>query len=79
LQYTEAAEAEFWDTYKKYAEVYTLSKEEETKWHNAVEGLINEYVEEIAAKGYPAREALDLMRKVVSDYQKSTKNDSENE
>jgi len=73
LQIAEVEESNYWDTYGKYAEVYTLSEEEEEKWCNAVANVVNNYVEETAAKGYPAREALELMRNVVSDYLKNTK------
>jgi TRAP-type C4-dicarboxylate transport system substrate-binding protein len=69
-QELEAEEEGYWEALSKKAEVYTLSKEEEAKWRNVAAPIINEYVEEIAAKGYPAKEALELMRKVVSDYQK---------
>ena len=63
-------EKSLWETVRKKLDVYTISKEEETKWRKAILGVTDSYVTDIAAKGYPAKEALDLMRKVVNENKK---------
>jgi putative cardiolipin synthase len=44
---------------------YTISPEELARWKKAVVEVDDKYVAGLAAKGYPAKEALDSMRKVV--------------
>jgi TRAP-type C4-dicarboxylate transport system substrate-binding protein len=56
---------DLWDTYGKKVEVYSISKEEVAKWKQTVSDVDDKYVKDISAKGYPAKEALELMRKVV--------------
>jgi TRAP-type C4-dicarboxylate transport system substrate-binding protein len=63
-------EQSLWSDYGKKSEVYTISKEELARWHQAVAGVADKYVKDTAAKGHPAKEALDLARKVVSQYKK---------
>jgi hypothetical protein len=63
-------EKSLWSEYGKKAEVYAISKEEQARWHQATAGVADKYVNDTAAKGYPAKEALDLVRKVVSNYKK---------
>ena len=70
LKIAEADEKSLWEVYGKNAEVYAIGQEEEKRWHDAAAGIADKYVQETAAKGYPAKEALELMRKVVSDYKK---------
>jgi TRAP-type C4-dicarboxylate transport system substrate-binding protein len=57
-----------WNDFGKQVEVYSLSKEEQDKWRQAASGITDNYVKEISAKGYPAKEALELMRKVLRTY-----------
>jgi len=57
---------DLWDTYGKKVEVYSISKEEAAKWKQAVSDVDDNYVKDVSVKGYPAREAVQLMRKVVS-------------
>jgi TRAP-type C4-dicarboxylate transport system substrate-binding protein len=47
-------------------EVYSLSPEEQGRWEQATAAVADSYVQEWAAKGYPMKEALALMRKVVA-------------
>ena len=63
-------EKSLWSEYGKKAEVYAISKEEQARWHQATTGVADKYVNDTAAKGHPAKEALDLARKVVSQYKK---------
>ena len=62
-----ADEQAVWDAFGKKVEVYSLSKEVEAQMKKATEGVTDKYVKDVTAKGYPAKEALDLMRKVVSE------------
>lgn len=58
-----------WSKYSKMSsEVYTISREEKAKWERTVAGVAEKYVRETAAKGHPAREAADAMRKALSNY-----------
>jgi hypothetical protein len=50
--------------------VYTVSNQEVAKWRQAAAGVSDKYVKETVAKGYPAKEALDLMRKVAASTRK---------
>jgi hypothetical protein len=50
----------------KKVETYSLSREEEARWEKATAAVADSYVQEWAAKGYPMKEALALMRKVVA-------------
>ncbi|HEX2965537.1 MAG TPA: TRAP transporter substrate-binding protein DctP, partial [Syntrophorhabdaceae bacterium] len=54
-----------WDAYGKKTEVYSLSSAEVAKLSQALEGITDKYVKDASAKGYPAKEALELARKVV--------------
>jgi TRAP-type C4-dicarboxylate transport system substrate-binding protein len=59
-------EDSLWANYGKKAELYTISKEESQKWRQKVAGATDKYVNNAAAKGFPAKEALALMRKVTA-------------
>jgi TRAP-type C4-dicarboxylate transport system substrate-binding protein len=57
--------------YKKAgAEVYRLSPEESAKWLKQTEGITAKWVADKKARGYPAEEALDLVRLIVQSFQK---------
>lgn len=57
----------FWETARKNkVEVYNISPEEQVRWKNGTAGVADKYVQEWAVKGYPVKEALDMMRKVAS-------------
>lgn len=58
-------EQSYWDAYGKKSEVYAISEAEAEKWRLAVEGIADKYVQDTSARGYPAKEALELTRKVV--------------
>ena len=64
------AEKSLWVEFGKKSEVYTISKEEQARWHQATAGVADKYVKDTAAKGHPAKEAYDLVQKVVSQYKK---------
>lgn len=68
---TMKAEAQtWWDDYGTKAEIYNISNEEQAKWYKAAAAASEKYVQDIAAKGYPAKEALALMRKITSENKK---------
>jgi TRAP-type C4-dicarboxylate transport system substrate-binding protein len=55
-----------WETLReRKMEVYAISQEEEAQWKKATAGVADQYVQEWSAKGYPVKEALAMMRKVV--------------
>jgi TRAP-type C4-dicarboxylate transport system substrate-binding protein len=57
----------YWEkTRKAGVEVYTISSEDQARWKKATAGIADKYVQEWAAKGYPVREALEMMRKIAS-------------
>jgi TRAP-type C4-dicarboxylate transport system substrate-binding protein len=58
-------EQSYWDAYGKKSEVYSISEAEAEKWRQAVESIADKYVKDASAKGYPAKEALELALKVV--------------
>jgi TRAP-type C4-dicarboxylate transport system substrate-binding protein len=56
-----------WETLRdKKMEIYAISQEEEAQWKKATAGVADQYVQEWSAKGYPVKEALAMMRKVVA-------------
>lgn len=56
-----------WDTMvAKKMEVYRLSPDEKARWKQAVASIGDSYVQEQSAKGFPAKAALELMRKVAA-------------
>jgi TRAP-type transport system periplasmic protein len=44
--------------------IYTISPEEKIRWKKTVSDLDDKYVAAIAAKGHPAKEALEMMRRI---------------
>ncbi len=65
-----ADEEKNWQTVGKTSEIYPLGPEELAKWRAAAAGVTDKVVAETAAKGYPAKEALELIRKTVAGYKK---------
>ncbi len=60
------AEKSQWEIARKAGvTVYTISPEEKVRWKKTVAEVDDKYVAEIAAKGHPAKEALEMMRKVT--------------
>lgn len=55
---------------KRGGEFYSVSKEEFDKWRQLIRPASEKYVQELVAKGYPAKEALTLMRKVAASQEK---------
>ena len=60
------AEDTLWSDYGKKVEVYPISKEEQARWRKATASVADKYVKDAEAKGHPAKEALELMRKVAA-------------
>ena len=55
-----------WDIARKAGvTIYTISPEEKARWKKAVSDVDDKYIAEIIARGYPAREAVNFMRKVA--------------
>ncbi|HEX2966213.1 MAG TPA: TRAP transporter substrate-binding protein DctP [Syntrophorhabdaceae bacterium] len=61
-----ADEKNLWNTFGQKVEVYKVSKEEEGRWRKATASVADKYVKDMEAKGYPAKGALEVMRKVNS-------------
>lgn len=51
---------------KRGGEFYEVSKEEFARWRQLMSGNSEKYTQELAAKGYPAKEALSMMRKITA-------------
>jgi TRAP-type C4-dicarboxylate transport system substrate-binding protein len=51
---------------KRGGEFYSVNKEEFNKWRQLIRPNTEKYVQDLAAKGHPAKEALALMRKVAA-------------
>lgn len=64
-------ENSIWKEYGAKSEVYTLKKEEQEKMREAGLAVTDRYVKDKETKGYPAREALSLMRNIVGEYTKN--------
>lgn len=60
-------ENSLWERIRQFGvDTYNISSQEQVRWKKATTGIADKYVSDIVAKGFPAKEALDLMRKVVS-------------
>lgn len=68
-EYADTYRKQQWEAFSKKAEIVTLSKEEAARWKNTVAGISEKIANEKEAKGYPAKAALALMRKVASEYE----------
>jgi TRAP-type C4-dicarboxylate transport system substrate-binding protein len=55
---------------KAGAEVYGLSSEESAKWLKQTEGITSKWIADKKKRGYPAEEAVDLVKLVVRSFQK---------
>jgi TRAP-type transport system periplasmic protein len=59
-------EAAMWETVRKAGvTVYTISPEEEARWRKVTAPVGDKFIQEWAAKGYPMKQALEMMRKVA--------------
>jgi TRAP-type transport system periplasmic protein len=57
----------YWDTLRqKGMEVYAIGPDELARWKKAVSNVDDKYVQEWSAKGYPVKQALELMRKIAA-------------
>jgi TRAP-type C4-dicarboxylate transport system substrate-binding protein len=55
-----------WETLRKLGlQVYTIPSEEKERWRKATDGVAERYVKEWNAKGYPVKEAFEMMRKIA--------------
>jgi TRAP-type C4-dicarboxylate transport system substrate-binding protein len=60
------AEKVFWDTARqKGMEIYNISPDEVERWKKATAAVDDKYVADWSAKGYPVKEALEMMRKIA--------------
>jgi TRAP-type C4-dicarboxylate transport system substrate-binding protein len=60
-------ENSLWERIRQFGvDTYNISSQEQVRWKKATTGIADKYVSDIVAKGFPAKEALELMRKVVS-------------
>ena len=61
---TIAVEKGAWDDLrnKTKMEIYTISPEEQARWKKATSGIANKYLNEWAAKGFPVKEAYQMMQ-----------------
>ena len=55
---------------KRGGEFYSISREEFNKWRQLIRPNSEKYVQDLAAKGHPAKEALAIMRKVAAAQEK---------
>lgn len=61
------ADNAYWEkTRKAGVEVYTVAPEEQARWKKATASVADKYIKDWTAKGYPVKEALDMMRKIAS-------------
>jgi TRAP-type C4-dicarboxylate transport system substrate-binding protein len=59
------AEKGFWDTARqKGMEIYNISPDEIARWKKATAVVDDKYMADWSAKGYPVKEALEMMRKI---------------
>ncbi|MBN2060866.1 MAG: TRAP transporter substrate-binding protein DctP [Deltaproteobacteria bacterium] len=56
-----------WNDFSQKVEAYTISPDEQARWRKSTGDLIEKYAEDLSAKGYPAKEALGLIRKVIAE------------
>jgi TRAP-type transport system periplasmic protein len=60
------AENSLWSDYGQKVDVYSISKEETARWRKATASVADKYVKDAEAKGYQAKEALEVMRKIAA-------------
>ena len=62
-------EAAMWDEFSKKVEVYSISPKEQARMREAIGDLPEKHAASLSSKGYPGKEALRLIRKVISENQ----------
>ena len=67
LKRVEEMDKELWDKLEKEGlmEVYTLSEEEQKRWHEATKNVAEKHAEELEKQGYPGKAALKSMREAT--------------
>jgi TRAP-type C4-dicarboxylate transport system substrate-binding protein len=64
-------EAEMWKKFESLGvDCYSISPEEQARWQKAIGDVGDNYASEISQKGFPGKEALALMRKIVAEQKK---------
>lgn len=60
----EAEETAVWQDIrdKTKLEIYSISSDERVRWKNAIANIADEYINEYSAKGYPVKEAYQIMQ-----------------
>jgi len=58
-------EEKMWSEFAKRVDCYSISPAEQARWRKAIGDLGDKHAEELSAKGYPGKEALALMRKIL--------------
>jgi len=48
--------------------IIALSPEENARWKDAVQPVINEYVKTVGAKGLPGEKAVSTLKKLITEY-----------
>jgi len=67
LKRVDAMDKELWEKVESEGlmEVYTLSEEEQKRWHEATKNVAEKYTEELEKQGYPGKAALESMREAA--------------
>jgi TRAP-type C4-dicarboxylate transport system substrate-binding protein len=60
-------EAVMWSEFSKSVETYSISQKEQAKMRAAIGDLAEKHATELSSKGYPGKEALVLIRKVLNE------------
>jgi TRAP-type C4-dicarboxylate transport system substrate-binding protein len=60
-------EAAMWNEFSKLVEVYSINQNEQEKMRAAIGDLAERHAAELSLKGYPGKEALGLIRKVLNE------------
>jgi len=58
-------EQAMWAEFSKKVDCYSISPDEQARWRKAIGDLGDKHAEELSSKGYPGKEALALMRKIL--------------
>jgi TRAP-type C4-dicarboxylate transport system substrate-binding protein len=59
-------EDEMWKEFGQKVDCYSISPAEQARWRKTVEDLGDKHAAELSEKGYPGKEALALMRKILN-------------
>ena len=65
VQEYSSQEEKMWDEFSKKVEVYSIPPEEQARWRNRIGDLGDNHAADLSSKGYPGKEALALMRKLL--------------